>query len=190
MSDIQHYIGGKRVDGASGRWGDVYNPATGEKIRRVAFATAGEVDQAVQAAAAAFPGWAATPPLTPRAHPLQVSRTARAASGDAIAADHFRRARQGLFRRPGRDHPRHRGRRVRLRHPASAEGRIHRAGRARHRQLVGAPAIGRVRRHHAVQFSGDGADVDVPDGARLRQHLRPEAVGARSLGRTSASPNC
>jgi malonate-semialdehyde dehydrogenase (acetylating) / methylmalonate-semialdehyde dehydrogenase len=64
MSDIQHYIGGKRVDGSSGRWGDVYNPATGEKIRRVAFATAGEVDRAVQAAAAAFPGWAATPPLT------------------------------------------------------------------------------------------------------------------------------
>ena len=64
MSDIQHYIGGKRVDGSSGRWGDVFNPATGEKIRRVAFATAGEVDRAVQAAAAAFPGWAATPPLT------------------------------------------------------------------------------------------------------------------------------
>src|SRR5579872_2843935 len=64
MADIQHYIDGKKVDGASGRWGDVFNPATGEKIRRVALATAGEVDAAVKAAAAAFPGWAATPPLT------------------------------------------------------------------------------------------------------------------------------
>ena len=64
MSDIQHYIDGKRVDGTSGRWGDVFNPATGEKMRRVAFAEPGEVDAAVQAAAAAFPGWAATPPLT------------------------------------------------------------------------------------------------------------------------------
>src|SRR6516162_4549465 len=64
MSDIQHYIEGKRADGMSGRWGDVYNPATGEKSRRVAFAGAGEVDRAVKAAAAAFPGWAATPPLT------------------------------------------------------------------------------------------------------------------------------
>src|SRR5487761_1583645 len=63
MSDIQHYVGGKPVAGSSGRWGDVYNPATGEKIRRVAFASAGEVDRAVAAAAAAFPGWAATPPL-------------------------------------------------------------------------------------------------------------------------------
>jgi len=64
MSDIHHYIEGKRAEGASGRWGDVYNPATGEKSRRVAFASASEVDKAVRAAAAAFPAWAATPPLT------------------------------------------------------------------------------------------------------------------------------
>src|SRR5271167_4164324 len=64
MSDIQHYIDGKRVDGTSGRSGDVYNPATGERSGRVAFAGAGEVDKAVRTAAAAFPAWAATPPLT------------------------------------------------------------------------------------------------------------------------------
>src|ERR1700749_2360508 len=64
MSDIPHYINGKRVDGTSGRGGDVFNPATGEKIRRVSFATVGEVDQAVQAAPAEFPRWAPTPPLT------------------------------------------------------------------------------------------------------------------------------
>jgi malonate-semialdehyde dehydrogenase (acetylating)/methylmalonate-semialdehyde dehydrogenase len=64
MSDIPHYIDGKRTDGKSGRGGDVFNPATGEKIRRVDFAGAGEVDAAVQSAAKAFPAWAATPPLT------------------------------------------------------------------------------------------------------------------------------
>src|SRR6202035_261973 len=64
MSDIHHYIEGKHAEGTSGRWGDVYNPATGERSRRVAFASAGEVDRAVKAAAAAFPAWAATPPLT------------------------------------------------------------------------------------------------------------------------------
>src|SRR5271155_5685216 len=64
MSDIHHYIEGKRAEGASGHWGDVYNPATGEKSGRVAFAGAAEVDQAVRAAPAAFPAWAATPPLT------------------------------------------------------------------------------------------------------------------------------
>src|SRR6266576_2210449 len=64
MSDIQHYIDGKRVEGTSGRWGDVHNPATGERSRRVAFAGAAEIDRAVQAASTAFPAWAATPPLT------------------------------------------------------------------------------------------------------------------------------
>src|SRR5437763_8339082 len=64
MSDVSHFINGKRTEGKGGRGGDIFNPATGEKVRRVAFAGAGDVDTAVQAAAAAFPGWAATPPLT------------------------------------------------------------------------------------------------------------------------------
>jgi malonate-semialdehyde dehydrogenase (acetylating)/methylmalonate-semialdehyde dehydrogenase len=64
MADIQHYIDGKQVAGASDRWGDIYNPATGDQIRRVNLASPAEVDAAVKAAAAAFPAWAATPPLT------------------------------------------------------------------------------------------------------------------------------
>jgi malonate-semialdehyde dehydrogenase (acetylating)/methylmalonate-semialdehyde dehydrogenase len=64
MSDVHHYIDGKAVAGRSGRHGEVYNPATGELARHVAFADKGEVDAAVRAARAAFPGWAATPPLT------------------------------------------------------------------------------------------------------------------------------
>src|ERR1700722_11047941 len=64
MAEVQHFVGGKRAESKSGRWGDVFNPATGEKLRRVALANGAEVDQAVAAAAAAFPGWAAPPPLT------------------------------------------------------------------------------------------------------------------------------
>src|SRR5216110_1906279 len=64
MADIQHFIDGKRADAKSGRWGDVFNPATGEKVRRVALGGAGEIDAAVQSAAKAFPGWAATPSLS------------------------------------------------------------------------------------------------------------------------------
>jgi malonate-semialdehyde dehydrogenase (acetylating)/methylmalonate-semialdehyde dehydrogenase len=61
---VNHFISGKSVAGTSGRFADVFNPATGERTRRVALADAGEVDAAVKAATAAFPGWAATPPLT------------------------------------------------------------------------------------------------------------------------------
>ncbi len=66
MSDldtITHYIGGRKADTQSGRYADVFNPAVGEPVARVALGTADEVDAAVQAAHAAFPAWADTPPL-------------------------------------------------------------------------------------------------------------------------------
>src|SRR4030095_1517479 len=52
---VPHFIGGSTVDGTSGRFGDVYNPATGKLARRVAFANKADVNSAVAAAAAAFP---------------------------------------------------------------------------------------------------------------------------------------
>jgi malonate-semialdehyde dehydrogenase (acetylating)/methylmalonate-semialdehyde dehydrogenase len=60
---IQHYIGGREVEGASGRHADVYNPALGQPCARVALASPEDVNAAVAAAHAAFPNWAATPPL-------------------------------------------------------------------------------------------------------------------------------
>ena len=63
MADmLHHHVDGRKVAGRSGRGGDVVDPATGETIRRVPFADAGEVGEAVRAAAEAQPGWAATPP--------------------------------------------------------------------------------------------------------------------------------
>jgi malonate-semialdehyde dehydrogenase (acetylating) / methylmalonate-semialdehyde dehydrogenase len=64
MTTVNHFINGKSVAGTSGRFADVFNPATGERTARVALAEPGEVDAAVQAAAKAFPDWAATPPLS------------------------------------------------------------------------------------------------------------------------------
>ncbi len=61
---LAHWIGGKRTPGTSGRFGDVYTPATGALGARVPFATAAEVGRAVDSAQAAFPGWAATTPLS------------------------------------------------------------------------------------------------------------------------------
>ncbi len=95
-------------------------------------------------------------------------------------ADRHAGARQDACRRRGIGDPRHGGGRVRDRHSASAEGRAQRQRRHRRRQLVGAHAGRRLRGHYAVQFSGDGADVDVSDRDRMRKHVRPEAVGARS----------
>jgi malonate-semialdehyde dehydrogenase (acetylating)/methylmalonate-semialdehyde dehydrogenase len=57
---VHHWIGGRAVEGTSGRRGPVFNPATGDVAREVDFASAEEVDTAVRAAAAAFPAWRAT----------------------------------------------------------------------------------------------------------------------------------
>lgn len=62
-TSVGHWIGGRAVEGASGRRQAVYNPATGAVARQVALASADEVDAAVAAAQAAFPAWAETPPL-------------------------------------------------------------------------------------------------------------------------------
>lgn len=62
-SDIGHYISGQVTNGQSSRFGDIFNPATGAKTRRVALATTSDVNQAVAAAQKAFPAWADTPPL-------------------------------------------------------------------------------------------------------------------------------
>src|SRR6266568_6683689 len=62
MREIGHFIGGKEVKGTSGRFGNVYDPNTGEVQARVAFAKHAEVEHAIVLAEAAQPAWAATNP--------------------------------------------------------------------------------------------------------------------------------
>ena len=54
---VSHWIGGRVWDGAAGRRGDIYNPATGQVTGTVDFASATVVGDAVAAAAKALPGW-------------------------------------------------------------------------------------------------------------------------------------
>ena len=60
MNRISHWVDGKVLEGASGRSGAVYNPATGEQSAAVDFASVTEVDHAIAVAKAAFPAWRAT----------------------------------------------------------------------------------------------------------------------------------
>ena len=60
---LHHYVNGARVAGTSERFGDVFDPATGEVAARVPLASASETARVVDAAAAAFPAWRDTPPL-------------------------------------------------------------------------------------------------------------------------------
>ncbi|HPA38979.1 MAG TPA: aldehyde dehydrogenase family protein, partial [Phenylobacterium sp.] len=62
MREITHFIDGAAKAGASGRFGDVFNPNTGEVQARVQLATTAELDAAVQVAARAQVEWAAVNP--------------------------------------------------------------------------------------------------------------------------------
>src|SRR5687768_13628640 len=59
--DVRNYIGGAFVDSQAREYLDVTNPAEGSVISRVPLCGPSEVDQAVDAARKAAPGWASTP---------------------------------------------------------------------------------------------------------------------------------
>ncbi|MDG2523461.1 CoA-acylating methylmalonate-semialdehyde dehydrogenase [Caulobacter segnis] len=62
MRSIHHFVNGQAFEGASGRFGDVFSPNTGEIQARVQLATPAELDAAVQAAVAAQRVWSTVNP--------------------------------------------------------------------------------------------------------------------------------
>lgn len=62
MTPIHHFIDGAFDAGSDAASIAVFNPATGERTGTLAGVDAATLERAVAAAAAAFPGWAATPP--------------------------------------------------------------------------------------------------------------------------------
>ncbi len=91
VNTYTHWIGGNAVAGTSGRAADVFNPSLGVVASRVALASEPEVDDAVRAARAAFPAWAATPALK-RARILfrfkEILEQRRADLATIIASEH------------------------------------------------------------------------------------------------------
>jgi malonate-semialdehyde dehydrogenase (acetylating)/methylmalonate-semialdehyde dehydrogenase len=60
---LSHFIDGRQAVGASGRFGDVFDPALGHVTAHVPVADTADVGSAVAAAKGAFPAWSETPPL-------------------------------------------------------------------------------------------------------------------------------
>src|SRR5512145_186667 len=60
LSPIPNYINGRFIASTSGESLPVTNPSTGETITQVPLSTGHDVDQAIRAAAAAFPSWSTT----------------------------------------------------------------------------------------------------------------------------------
>ena len=62
MKELTHFINGQHVKGTSGRFAEVFNPATGEAIAKVPLASQEELNDAVAKAAEAQIGWGNTNP--------------------------------------------------------------------------------------------------------------------------------
>ncbi len=61
MSIVQHLIHGELVNKGE-RTADVFNPSTGQAVRKVELASRATVQEAIDSAKAAFPAWRNTPP--------------------------------------------------------------------------------------------------------------------------------
>jgi len=85
MKTLHHFIGGARVDGTSGRFGEVFNPATGEQSAQVPFASADETRAAIGVAQDALADWAAVPPVQ-RARVMFRFKELMETNKDAMAA--------------------------------------------------------------------------------------------------------
>jgi malonate-semialdehyde dehydrogenase (acetylating)/methylmalonate-semialdehyde dehydrogenase len=85
MRRITHWINGKPWDGSPERWGPVFDPARGVQTGEVAFGAVEVVDEAVRAAAEAFPAWRDTP-VTRRQQVMFAFRELVARRREEIAA--------------------------------------------------------------------------------------------------------
>ena len=62
MQNLTHFVNGEHIEGVSGRFSDVFNPATGEVQAQCPLASTEEVNAIIAKAAAAQPAWAAVNP--------------------------------------------------------------------------------------------------------------------------------
>ncbi len=60
-ANVRNLCGSIWEEPATNRYGDVFNPSTGEVIAQVPLSSPEDVDRIVQSSAAALPGWSATP---------------------------------------------------------------------------------------------------------------------------------
>jgi malonate-semialdehyde dehydrogenase (acetylating) / methylmalonate-semialdehyde dehydrogenase len=62
INKLKYYVNGESLESKTEKYMDCYDPSTGEVIAQAPQCTVAEVESAIGAAQAAFPGWADTPP--------------------------------------------------------------------------------------------------------------------------------
>ena len=87
MEKYRMYINGEWVEAESGKYYDDINPYTGEVWAQIADGDQADIDKAIDAAAAAFPAWAATPPSQKRKLLYRVADIIERRSADLCKAN-------------------------------------------------------------------------------------------------------
>jgi acyl-CoA reductase-like NAD-dependent aldehyde dehydrogenase len=82
----RQYIGGEWTDAAEGGTFDVKGPFTGETVATAPAGGADDAARAIEAAAAAFPAWAATPPAVRQGVFLKAADVLESRSDEIVAA--------------------------------------------------------------------------------------------------------
>ncbi len=193
MRTIEHWIGGKATTGdvrrASGR---VWNPATGEQQARGAARQPRRTSTPrCSAARDAFADWSQASLSSAHQGAVRVPRAGqrqhRAGSPRRSPTSTARCCRDARGRgaaRPARSWS----------SPAASRSCSRASTPTRSRPASTSYSfrepLGVVRRDHAVQLPGHGADVDAPGGHRVRQHVRAQAERARPVRVRSSLPSC
>ncbi|MFJ5805388.1 gamma-aminobutyraldehyde dehydrogenase [Streptomyces sp. NPDC093093] len=84
---LRNYIGGEFKDAADGRTTEVVNPATGEAYATAPLSGQADVDAAMAASAAAFPGWRDTTPAERQKALLKIADAFEARADELVAAE-------------------------------------------------------------------------------------------------------
>ncbi len=87
LRTLRNYIDGEFRDAAEGRTTEVVNPATGQVYATAPLSGAADVEAAMAAAAAAFPGWRDTTPAERQKALLRIADAIEARAEEIIAAE-------------------------------------------------------------------------------------------------------
>ena len=87
MKKLQNFINGKLVDSSSGEVTTLINPATGQAFATAPNSNAADVEAAIAAAAAAFPGWRDSTPSKRQRALLKIADALEARAEEIIAIE-------------------------------------------------------------------------------------------------------
>ena len=87
MKKLQNFINGKLVDSSSGEVTTLINPATGQAFATAPNSNAADVEAAIAAAAAAFPGWRDSTPSQRQRALLKIADALEARAEEIIAIE-------------------------------------------------------------------------------------------------------